>query len=141
MADHLNNPLVGVAARDRASIRGDSQRDHIAALERRIAQLERALAYQMQIPRDVVIISGSTYTPVLFDGDGHLYLRSAEEDTGDGTISSIDIGRRPHARQHVIDLAINIDWIKAKLLEDTTWLGEICAYCDTSTPPDPWPVG
>lgn len=141
MADHLNNPLSGVAARDRASIRGTSQVDRIAALERRIDQLERALAYQMQLPRDVVIISGGTYTPVPFDSDGHLYLRSAEEDVGDGTISSIDIGRRPHARQHVIDLVVNIDWIKAHLLDDTDWLDEICGYCGGGLPPSPWPVG
>lgn len=141
MADHLNNPLVGVAARDRASIRGDSRDDRIAALERRIGQLERALAYQMQLPRDIVIISGSTYTPVPYDTDGHLYLRSAEEEAGDGTISSIDIGRRPHARQHVIDLAVNVEWIKAKLLEDTTWLEQICGFCDGEGDPGPWPVG
>lgn len=141
MADHLNNTLSGVAARDRASIRGTSQADRIAALERRIDQLERALAYQMQLPRDVVIISGSTYVPVPFDGDGHLYLRSAEEAAGDGDVSSIDIGRRPHARQHVIDLVVNANWVKAILLDDTDWLDEICAYCSTSTPPAPWPVG
>lgn len=140
MADHLNNDLSGVAARDRASIRGTSQADRIAGLERRIAQLERALAYQMQLPRGIVIISGETYTPVLFDGDGWIYLRSAV--TAPATVPSIDIGRRPHARQHVIDQVVDIDWIKARLLEDTDWLDEVCNYdCDSGTPPTPWPGG
>jgi hypothetical protein len=137
VADHLNNPLTGVAARDRASMKGTSQGDRVAALEARIAQLERALAYQTQLPREIVIISGETYTPVPFDGDGRLYMRSAE----DPTVSSIDIGRRPHARQHVIDLVVNIDWIKARLLEDLVFLGNICAYCDPGTVPPPWPGG
>lgn len=130
----LNNPLVGVAARDRASMRGTSPEDRVAALEDRIARLERALTYQMQIPREIVLISNETYEPVPFDSDGRLYMRSAE----DPTVSSIDIGRRPHARQHVIDLVVNIDWVMARILENTTFLDEICAYCDTATPPAPW---
>lgn len=137
MADHLNNPLTGVAARDRASMKGTSQGDRVTALEARIAQLERALAYQMQLPREVVIISNETFTPVPFDGDGRLYLRSAE----DTTVSSIDIGRRPHARQHVIDLVVNIDWIKARLHEDSAWLDEICQYCAGGALPPAWPGG
>ena len=134
----LNNDLVGVAAQDRARMRGENKDDRIAALEARIGQLERALAYQTQIPRDIVIISGGTYTPVTFDTAGHVYIRSQEDDDGR---ESIDMGRRPHARIHAIDLLVNIEWIKARLLEDTDWLDEICAYCDTSTPPGPWPGG
>ena len=134
----LNNDLTGIAARERAVIKGTSKDAKIADLEARIGRLERALAYQMQIPRDIVIISNDSYVPVTFDTEGHVYIRSQEDDAGR---SSIDIGRRPHARIHVIDLLINIEWIKARLLEDTDWLDEICQYCDSSTPPDPWPGG
>lgn len=134
----LNHDAVGIPAQDRARMRGENRDDRVAALEARIAQLERVLAYQLQVPREIVIISNESYTPVPFDSDGRLYLRSAE----DTTVSSIDIGRRPHARQHVIDLAVNIDWIKARLLEDTDWLNEVCNYdCDSGIPPTPWPGG
>jgi len=134
----LNNDLVGIAAQDRARMRGENKDDRVAELEARVGRLERALAYQMQIPRDIVIISNDTYVPVTFDTEGHVYIRSQEDDDGR---SSIDIGRRPHARIHVMDLLVNIEWIKARLLEDTDWLDEICQYCDTSTPPAPWPGG
>lgn len=134
----LNNPLVGVAARDRASMRGTSPEDRIAGLEDRIARLERALTYAMQLPREIVLISNETYEPVPFDSDGRLYMRSAESP---GSTSSTDIGRRPHARQHVIDLVVNAEWIKARLLEDTDWLDVVCNYCDTAVAPPAWPGG
>lgn len=138
----LNNALLGVAARDRASMRGTSPEDRIAAMEDRIARLERALTYAMQLPREIIITSGSTITPVTWSEDGRIYLHSSS--------LTIDIERKPHARQHVIDLNVNtdavcaycydIEQIKADLLSDLLWLDEICAYCDTGTPPDPWPT-
>lgn len=138
----LNNAAVGVAARDRASIRGTSPEDRIAALEARIAQLERALAYQTQIPREVVIMKDDKYIPVPWSPDGRIYIHSSD--------GSIEIARDPHARIHAIDLTVDtdfvcatcydIDQIKSDLLEDLIWLDEICEYCNDGTPPDPWPT-
>lgn len=138
----LNSPLVGVAARDRASMRGTSAEDRVREMEARIERLERALTYAMQLPREIVITSNSTITPVTWSPDGRIYLRSSS--------LTIDIERKPHARQHVIDLNVNtaavcaacydIEQIKADLLSDLLWLDEICAYCDTGTPPVPWPT-
>lgn len=136
----LLSPRYGSAAQSIRAAVGVSRDEQAARLARQLDGVRRAIVLRDRDWRGLIITGG--------DHEGGRVTPDHKKFTAiyspDLTVI-VEIGRHPH------ELALKVDTdlvctsitecIKAALLADTNWLDEICDYCDTSTPPDPWPGG
>lgn len=107
-------------------------------LRRRVDELERALALDLKTYGGLTVNDFGTW--VGLDHRRRHHLKSSDDSI---------VLTRPEGLPYAVDLTVNtdqvcidiIECIKARILADPDFLDEICAYCDTGTPPAPWPGG
>lgn len=145
----LLHPLYGSAARDIRGAVGASHGEQLDRLARQLDGVRRAIVLRDRDYRGLVISQAGTYLGARVTPDHKRYVSIYSPDD---TIR-VEAGRHPHELALRVDTDVvcvecdcecpdpDIEAIKGRLLADTTFLGEICTYCDTGTPPSPWPGG
>lgn len=147
-ASSLLHPAYGSAAQSIRAAVGVSRDEQTARLARQLDGVRRAIVLRDRDFRGFVIAggdhSGARVTPD--------HKRFTEIGCPDGTVL-IEVGEHPHKLTLRVDVAAVcaacppldpddiIEGVKGRLLADTAWLDEVCGYCDTGTPPPPWPGG
>jgi len=117
---------------------GKDMWSELQRLQRRVDELERALVMDLRTYGGLTVNDFGTW--VGLDHRRRHHLKSS-----DGSISLTP----PEGLPYAVDLGVNtdvvcaaiLDCVMAGILANTDFLYEICKYCDTGTPPDPWDPG
>lgn len=132
----LLHPAYGSAARDIRAAVGVSPAARLDRVARQLDGVRRAIVLRDRHFRGIVIQQAGAYLGTRITPDHQQFVGV---DCPDGSIT-FEQGADTHEITMCVDVDAIIELVKAGLLADTAWLEQICNYCDTSTPPPPWPT-